>query len=378
VAAGLFVRTFSRLTQVPLGFDRSDTLLVTIRTPTVPGIERNAVYHRVVKAVAAVPGVEFAGGSMNAPLAGTLNGDFVVSQPGTPPPPGAERIRQSDWITSGMFAAFGIAVHAGRDFDERDTPATPKVMIVNEAFARRFSAGASPVGKPLTLTFRAQGDYTLGTLTVVGVVRDSVFRSIRSPDEPTVYLALGQDTDPILTTNFYLGVRSTRLPPRQLTRAVSAAILGVNRDIVLKARPIGDEVRDAMAQDRMVAELSGFFGSLALLLAGIGLYGVTSYAVTRRRGELGIRMALGAAPAIVVRLVLARVSALIAAGVALGAALALGAARFVASLLYGLEPRDPATLIVAAIALVVVGALAAWLPAYRASRIDPADVLRES
>ncbi|OLC74554.1 MAG: hypothetical protein AUH72_21555 [Acidobacteria bacterium 13_1_40CM_4_65_8] len=378
VAAGLFVRTFSRLTQVPLGFDRSDTLLVTIRTPTVPGIERNALYHRVVKAVAAVPGVDFAGGSMNAPLAGTLVGELVVSQPGTPPPPSAERIRQSDFITPGMFAAFGIAVDAGRDFDNHDTPASPKAMIVNEAFARRFSPGASPVGKPLTLTFRAQGDYSLGTMTVVGVVRDSVFRSIRSPNEPTVYLALGQDTDPILTTNFYVGVRSTRQPSAQLTRAVSAAILGVNRDIVLKVRPIGDEVRDAMAQDRIVAELSGFFGGLALLLAGLGLYGVTSYAVTRRRAELGIRMALGAAPAIVIRLVLARVSILVAAGVAIGAALALWAARFVTALLYGLEPRDPATLVGAVITLVAVGALAGWLPSYRASRIDPAEVLRES
>jgi predicted permease len=378
VAAGLFVRTFSRLTQVPLGLNRSDTLLVTIRTPTVPGIERNALYHRVVKAVAGVPGVEFAGGSINAPLAGTLVGEFVVSEPGAAPPPDAEHIRQSDFITPGMFAAFGIAVDAGRDFDERDTPATPKVMIVNEAFARRFSPGASPVGKPLTLTFRAQGDYSLGTMTVVGVVRDSVFRSIRAPDEPTVYLALGQDTSPILTTNFYLGVRSTRQPPQQLMRTVGNAILGVNRDIVLKARPIGDEVRDAMAQDRIVAELSGFFGGLALLLAGLGLYGVTSYAVARRRAELGIRMALGAAPATVVRLVLARASALVAAGVAAGAVLALGAARFVAALLYGLEPRDPATLIGAAVTLVAVGAVAAWLPAYRASRIDPADVLRES
>jgi predicted permease len=378
VAAGLFVRTFSHLTQVPLGFDRSDTLLVTIRTPTVPGIGRNALYHRLVEAVAALPGVEFAGGSMNAPLAGTLNGDFVVSQPGTVPPPGAERLTQSDFITPGMFAAFGIAVDAGRDFDDRETPATPKVMIVNEAFARRFSPGASPIGKPLTLTFRAQGDYSLGTMTVVGVVRDSVFRSIRSPDEPTVYLALGQDTDPILTANFYLGVRSTRQPPQQLRRAVSAAILGVNRDIVLKARPIGDEVRDAMAQDRIVAELSGFFGGLALLLAGLGLYGVTSYSVARRRAELGIRMALGAAPAIVIRLVLARVGALVAAGVAVGAALALGAARFVTALLYGLEPHDPATLVGAAVTLAAVGALAGWLPAYRASRIDPAEVLRES
>jgi putative ABC transport system permease protein len=378
VAAGLFVRTFSRLTQVPLGFDRSDTLLVTIRTPTVPAIERNALFHRLVKTVAAVPGVEFAGGSNNAPLAGTLVGDFVVSRPGAPPLPDAERIRQSDWITPGMFAAFGIAVTAGRDFDARDTPTTPKVMIVNEAFARRFSPGMSPVGQALTLTFRAQGDYSLGALTVVGVVRDSVYRSVRSPDAPTVYLALGQDTSPILTTNFYFGVRSTRQPPEQLTRAVSAAILGVNRDIVVKARPMSDEVRDAMAQDRIVAELSGFFGGLALLLAGLGLYGVTSYAVTRRRAELGIRMALGAAPAMVIRLVLARVSVLVAIGVAVGAALALGAARFVTALLYGLEPRDPATLVGAAIALAAVGALAGGLPAYRASRIDPAEVLRES
>ena len=378
VAAGLFIRTFNHLTQVPLGFDRSATLLVTIRTPTVPGSERNALYQRVVKAVAAVPCVELAGGSMNAPLAGTLNGDFVVSQPGTPPPPGAERVGQSDWVTSGMFAAFGIPVDAGRDFDEHDTPASPKVMIVNEAFARRFSPGASPVGKPLTLTFRAQGDYSLGTLTVVGVVRDSVFRSIRTPDEPTVYLPLGQDKDPILTTNFYLGVRSTGQPPQQLTRAVSAAILAVNRDVVLKARPIGDEVRGAIAQDRIVAELSGFFGGLALLLAGLGLYGVTSYAAARRRAEIGIRMALGAAPAGVIRLVLARAIMLVAIGVAVGAAFSFWASKFAATLLFGLEPRDPSTLIGAAAALGAVGALAAWLPARRASRLDPAEVLRES
>jgi putative ABC transport system permease protein len=377
VAAGLFVRTFDRLTQAPLGFDRSDTLLVTVRTPMVPASERNALYHRLVRAVAAVPRVEFAGGSMSAPLAGTIVGEFVVSQPGTLPPPDAEHIRQADWITPGMLAAFGITVDAGRDFDDRDTPASPRVMIVNHAFARRFSPAASPLGKPLTLTFRAQGDYSLGTFTVVGVVRDSVFRSIRSPDEPTVYLALGQDADPILTTGFYLGVRSTAQPPAQLTRAVIAAILAVDRDIVVKARPIGDEVRDALAQDRMVAQLSGFFGGLAVLLAGLGLYGVTSYAVTRLRAEIGIRMALGATPGGVIRLVLSRVIVLVGVGVMVGVCIALPASTFAATLLYGLEPRDPATLVGAAITLAVVGALAGWLPAYRASRIDPADVLRE-
>jgi predicted permease len=375
VAAGLFVRTFSHLTRVPLGFDRNDTLLVTLRAPTVPGNERNALYHRLVKAVAAVPGVEFAGGSMNAPLAGTLNGDFVVSRPGTPPPPDAERIRQSDWVTTGMFKAFGIAVGEGRDFDEHDTPASPKVMIVNEAFARRFSPGASPVGKPLTLTFRAQGDYSLGTLTVVGVARDSVFRSIRTPDEPTVYLPLGQDTDPILTSNFYLGVRSTRQPPQQLTRAVSAAILAVNRDIVLKARPIDDDVRDAVAQDRIVAELSGFFGGLALLLAGLGLYGVTSYAVARRRTEIGIRMALGAEHTRVLRMILSQSVKLTSLGVAIGLAAALATTRLIASLLF-VSPTDGWTFAGVGVLLAGVALFASYLPARRAARVDPLVALR--
>jgi putative ABC transport system permease protein len=141
---------------------------------------------------------------------------------------------------------------------------------------------------------------------------------------------------------------------------------------------MSDEVRDAMAQDRIVAELSGFFGGLALLLAGLGLYGVASYAVTRRRTEIGIRMALGAAPGGVIRLVLSRVTLLVAVGVVVGAGMALWASKFATALLYELEPRDPATLIGAAVMLAAVGALASWLPAYRASRIDPAEVLRES
>src|SRR4029077_5281900 len=139
-----------------------------------------------------------------------------------------------------------------------------------------------------------------------------------------------------------------------------------------------DQVNASLTQERLVALLSGFFGALALLLAGLGLYGVTSYTVTRRRAEIGIRMALGAAPSGIVRLVLARVTLLVAFGVAVGAAVSVWAARFVAALLYGLEPRDPVTLIGSSIALAAVGALAGWLPAHRASRIDPAQVLRDA
>jgi ABC-type antimicrobial peptide transport system permease subunit len=134
----------------------------------------------------------------------------------------------------------------------------------------------------------------------------------------------------------------------------------------------------ALTRERLVAMLSGYFGALALLLAGLGLYGVTSYAVSRRKTEIGIRVALGSAPAEVVRLVLSRVSILVGIGVVAGAATSVWASRFVVALLYGLEPRDPVTLVGAAIVLVTVGAAAGWVPAYRASRIDPAAVLRDS
>lgn len=234
----------------------------------------------------------------------------------------------------------------------------------------------SPIGTAITLTFRAQGDYSLGAFTIVGIVRDSVYRSIRTPNEPTVYLPLSQDKDPILTNNFYIGIRSTSQRPEQLIRPVTAAILAVNRDIVLKARPMGDEVRDALSQDRIVAGLSGFFGGLALLLAGLRIYGVTSYAVSRRRAEIAIRMALGAAPAGGIRLMLARTAMLVAIGIAVGAGFSFWASTFAATLLFGLEPRDLPTLIGAAAVLAAVGALAAWLPARRASRLDPAEVLR--
>jgi putative ABC transport system permease protein len=164
----------------------------------------------------------------------------------------------------------------------------------------------------------------------------------------------------------------------RLSRSVSAAITGVNRDLALTFRPLADQVDASLTQERLVAMLAGFFGALALLLAGLGLYGVTSYAVSRRRTEIGIRMALGAAPGGVVRLVLSRVTVLVGVGVLVGAGVSVWASRFVEALLYGLEPRDPVTLVGAAVILGVVGAVAGWLPAHRASRIDPAEVLRDS
>ena len=381
VAAGLFVRTFEHLTRVALGFDRDRLLGVTVNAQAVPGTDRNALYHRLVRAVAAVPGVSKAGGSINPPLIGSLAGDVVVSAPGAPAPPDAERISQSNSITPGWLAAYGTAVRAGRDIDERDTNDSQQVMLINEAFVRHFFPDRNPVGAALAVTGRIppMGDIPLGSRTVVGVVGDAVWRSVRDPARPTIYQPLSQwGTDPLPYVNFFMVVRASTASPAQLSRSVAAAVTDVNSDLTLTFRPVADQVNDSLAQDRLVAMLSGFFGALALLLAGLGLYGVTAYAVARRRTEIGIRMALGAAPEGVVRLVLSRVFVLVGLGVLAGAGVSLWASTFAASLLYGLEPRDPVTLVGAAVVLAAVGALAGWLPALRASRIDPAEVLRES
>ena len=162
-----------------------------------------------------------------------------------------------------------------------------------------------------------------------------------------------------------------------LANGVTAALTQVNPNISITLRPLADQGGASLTQERLVAMLSGFFGGLALLLAGLGLYGVTAYAVSRRRTEIGIRLALGADPRGVIGMVLKRVAVLVLSGVAVGAVASLWAGRFVATLLYGLEPRDPLTFVGAAVILTAIGALAGLIPAARASRIDPAKVLRE-
>ena len=210
------------------------------------------------------------------------------------------------------------------------------------------------------------------------MVNDAVYRRLRDPMPPTVYSPARQGARSVAAAEFNLNVRTSPGSSALLTRSIAEAISGVNKDLALTFQPLSDQIGASLAQERIVAMLSGFFGGLALLLAGLGLYGVTSYAVSRRRTEIGIRMALGVAPAGVVRLVLSRVMLLVGVGVVVGAGISLWASQFVSTLLYDLEPRDPVTLVAASATLALVGALAGWLPAHRASRIDPVEVLRDS
>jgi putative ABC transport system permease protein len=378
VAAGLFVQTFDRLARVPLGFDVDRMLVAEVSAPTVGAKERGRLFDRLARAVASVPGIVAAGGSTNPPIVGSLRGDVVVSAPGTSAPADAQRISQLSTITPGWMAAYGTTIRAGRDFDRRDTLAAPPVMLVNEAFVRRFAAGRDVVGTTLSMAMRIPpiADIPMGSKTIVGVVADTVFYSVKEPVGPTIYVPLSQWDWPLTTYTFYIGVRSTG-DAASVSRAVATALRGIDNDLVLEFEPLSRQVDDSLAANRVLAVVSGFFGSVGLLLAALGLYGVASYAVERRRIEIGIRMAIGATPSDIVTMMLSRVLLLVGAGVLIGAGMSLWTSTLVGSLLYGLDAGDPATLVVSAIILSGVGAAAGWLPARRASRIDPAEVLRQ-
>ena len=378
VAAGLFMRSFTSLANVHLGFDRDKVLVVNIgaQRASIAPTARIPVFERVAAAARTLPGVGEAAASVVTPVSNsTWNNRVRVS--GAVELPDRQRQSLFNYVTPGFFATYGTPLEAGRGFTDRDTKTSAPVAIVNEAFARRFFNGASPLGH--TVTTDGVASRPNPAMEIVGVAADAVYRTLREPPSPTMYVPLSQYDDtrfPLAAVS--LSVRAPGGSPALLARSVAAAIRDVNPDFAITFRPLADQVNASLTQERMIAMLSGFFGALALLLAGLGLYGVTSYAVTRRRAEIGIRMALGAPPGGVVRLVLARVALLVAVGVALGAGVSLWASTYVSTLLFGLQPRDPGTLAGSAAVLAVVGAVAGWLPAHRAARIDPAEVLRDS
>jgi predicted permease len=277
-------------------------------------------------------------------------------------------------VTPGWLATWGTAVKAGRDIDEKDAQGALPIALVNEAYARKFLPNRNPLGETVT-----SASSKALPKTIVGIVRDAVYVSVRDGVRPTVYVPLAQrDSEGLPTTNINISVRSSDGSPALLAPQVAAALTAVDRNLTFTFRPLQDQIDASLTRERLVAVLSGFFGALALLLAALGLYGVTSYAVTRRRAEIGIRMALGAEPTGILRLVLTRVFMLVALGIVIGTAVSVWSSQFIASLLYDLQPRDVVTLVTAALTLTAVGVVAGWLPARRASRIDPVQVLRES
>jgi len=395
VGAGLFLRTFNSLVTLPLGFERERVLLVDIdaRRSAIPPEARAAGYDRVLQRVRAVPGVAAGGLSLVEPLSGAMwsrlvevSGSSLSSDARVTGPegfghtsdtiPANEPLAAFNAITPGWLAAYGTPIRAGRDLRSSDHATAPPVALVNEAFARKFLNGNDPLGHTIRAT-RSTGPIAR---EIVGVVADAAYRTVREPILPTVYVPLAQydgDSAPAAPSELTLSIRSRSHAPAALTKSVAAAIGEIHPTLALTFHPLDSRVDEMLLQERLLALLATSFGVLALLMAGVGLYGVTSYSVNLRRTEIGIRMALGATRLAVIGLVLGRLSMLVSIGIVIGLALAAWASRFVTVLLYGVRAGDPLTLVLAAAVLSAIAFIAGFLPARRASRLDPTQVLSE-
>ena len=257
----------------------------------------------------------------------------------------------------------------------RDTAQAPPVVVVNEAFVRAHLPGRFPLGETIPHPRSRNGDLLR---TIVGVVEDAVFDSQREGIQPIVYLPIAQAMPgrPNGPSTISIGVRPAAGSPMQIAPSVGAAVAGVDPGLAFTFQLLTDHVDASVRQERIVAMLSGLFGGLALLIAAVGLYGMTSYTVGRRFTEIGIRMALGAGRAHVLGLILRQSLGLTAIGIGLGLAGATVATRYLRGMLFGLTPLDPGTFIGVAVLFAVVATVAAAIPAHRATRVDPLVALR--
>jgi putative ABC transport system permease protein len=371
VASGLFVGTMSNLLKEPSGFITQNVLLVSADTlERVPKANRVELFETILERLRGLPGVASASSSALTPIS-NMQWDQWAYPEGYEPKSRDDRDTFMNRVSPDYFRTLGTPVLLGRDFNDRDTATSAKVVIINERAAREYFANASPLGKMITFD-TAPG--AKETFEVVGVVKDAKYTNMREAPPRTAYLVASQETDPWSSSNFEIrsaGSIDALIP------SIRAAVKTINPGISLEFHKFETQVRDSLLQERTVALLSSFFGALALLLAMIGLYGVTAYSVTRRQSEIGIRVALGAQRGSVIWLVLRDVAIMLAVGVVAGLALSLAAGRLVTSLLYGIRPADPWIIAAAAAILAIATAIAGYLPARRAAALDPTAALRE-
>jgi putative ABC transport system permease protein len=369
VGALLFVRSLRNLMTVDAGF-RQDGLLVVnldLRKAGVPVERRTALYDEITSRLSALPGVTAGAQAFIVPVSGSgWNNNIVV-----------DGVRQPDnvnfnSVSADYFKTMGTPMLTGRTFNPQDTAASQKVAVVTEGFAREYFPSRNPVGQ--TFQVEEGPGQPRPYFHIIGVVKDTKYTDLREPFTPLAFLATSQEPEP--DSGLQVVLRSAA-PLATITAEVSAAAASFSPAIITQFQTMESQVRDSLLRERLMATLSGFFGGLAALIATIGLYGVMSYMVARRKNEIGIRMALGADRGHVVRMVIGEAAVLLAAGVAVGLVIAVLAARTAATLLFGLQPGDPSTLAMAAAGLGVVAMVASYLPALRASRLEPTEALRE-
>ena len=364
----LLVRTLQNLVTLDAGFHQDGVLIVVfnMRQANIPAPALATVSTEILERVAAVPGVDAAATTFIIPISGAgWNNRLVIdgtTQPG---------VVNLNSVGASYFRVLDTPLLAGRVFNQADVPASEPVAIVNESLARKYWSG-NPVGKTFQIEGRV-GDEP-PTYRIVGVVKDTKYSDLREPFTPIAFLAASQDKSPGPIQRIVL---RSRRPLSTLTPAITETVVSKYPSILLQYQTLSAQVSESLTGERLMAALAGFFGVLALLIATVGLYGVMSYMVTRRRMEMGIRMVLGASRSALVRMIVGEAGLLLLAGLAIGSVLAVLAAAAARTLLYGLLPWDPSTMALALVMLSGVGLAASWLPARRATRFAPSIILRE-
>ncbi len=376
VGAGLFVRTLTNLENVNAGFDQRNLLLFGI-DPTQDGYKGQRLvgfYQELTRRIKSLPGVHSVTMSTSTLIGGGVSINSV-SIPGYTPKPGqknavGELEAYFNRVGPNFFETLGIPLALGRTIGEGDTEAAPKVAVVNQTFARQFLSGGNPVGRRIGF-----GDEkTAGDTEIVGVVGDAKYSDLRREVPPTVYVPCLQDLKWLGPINFEV---RTVGDPMQMASAVRRVAQDLDSNLTLyQIRTQVDQINMSLFQERLFARLTSFFGMLAALLACVGVYGIMAFAAAQRTREIGIRMALGASRGGILGMVLRETCLLVAIGIAIGILVALGASRLISTLLFGLKPTDPLTISVAALLMVAAAVFAGYVPARRATKVDPMVALR--
>jgi predicted permease len=369
VGAGLFVRTLVNLQRVDTGFNQDHVLLFQIDVDSI-GYKQDArlvkLYKDVEEKVSLIPGVRAASFSMFAFNQGGWSSP--ASTRGDSSSARTEQHVTNNSVGPDFFQAMGLPILTGRGFGAQDTEASPKVAVISEALALRLFLGDSPLGR----RFGIGGPEHSEEIEVIGIVRNAKYGDLMEEPQPMAYYPYSQSIN--FLSNFEVNFSGD---PGAIVAETRRAIKEVNRDLpIVEAVRMSEHVGRSLVQQKLIAKLSSFFGLLALLLACIGLFGIMSYSVARRTNEIGIRMALGADRSDVLRLVMREGLAPVLIGVVIGLPAALGGSQLIASLLFGIKPVDPLTIFVATLLLLTMAAIAGYLPARKASRVDPMTALR--
>jgi predicted permease len=369
VGATLFLKSIRNLSRVDIGFAPGSVLLASVDLEQA-GYERArgaALLARLLERLDAVPGVDAASAALViTPNPGGHNWSGVRLE-GFTPPPNQDVTFDVNKVGPRYFEAMGISLVHGRGFNARDHAGAPLVAVVNESFARRYYGRTSPIGRHIYL-----GDGPTPAAEIVGIAHDGKYRDLREIGQATVYFPLLQSYAPQVT----LVLRASG-EPLSLVGAIRNEVRVADPGLPLfGVQTLAQHVATATAQDRMIATLTSLFGLVALLIAALGLFGVIAYGVAQRTREIGVRMALGARPQDVLALIVGRGLALVGVGLIAGLVLALALGRFTASMLYGVAAGDLSALGASVVVLATAAALATYLPARRAARIDPTVALR--